>query len=73
VTLYSVVVGYRRFGGSCCLHLQVVTLYNVVVGYQRFRGPCRLHLQVVDIMYLCGRITTFRRNILPTPLGCYAV
>jgi hypothetical protein len=32
------VVGYHRFGGLCCLHLQVVTPYSDVVGYQRFGG-----------------------------------
>jgi len=41
----SVVIGYQRFRGPCCLHLWVVTPCSVVVGYQRFRGPCRLHLQ----------------------------
>jgi hypothetical protein len=50
----SVMVGYRRFGGPCCLHLQrddlqvalfwVVTICSIVVGYQRFGGPCCLHL-----------------------------
>jgi len=51
-------VGYQRFGGPCCLHLQgekktqvqvevlwVVMPYSVVVRYQRFAGPCCLHLQ----------------------------
>jgi len=58
VTPCSIVVGYQRFGGPCCLHLQgevsgswieiqvevfwVVTPCCVVVGYQRFRGPCCL-------------------------------
>jgi hypothetical protein len=37
-----------RFGGPCCLHLQVVTPCSVVVGYQRFEGPCCLHLQGED-------------------------
>jgi len=32
-------VGYRRFGGPCCLHLQV-TPYNVTVGYHCFWRPC---------------------------------
>jgi hypothetical protein len=56
----SVVVGYQRFGGPCCLHLQgdvieawieiyvkifwVMTPYSYVVGYQSFGGPCCLHL-----------------------------
>jgi hypothetical protein len=45
------VVGYQRFRGPYCLHLQVevfgvVTLCNVVVGYQRFGGTCCRHLQV---------------------------
>jgi len=44
----NVVVGYQRFGGPCCLHLQVVTTCNVVVGHQRFGGPYCLHLQVED-------------------------
>jgi hypothetical protein len=33
VTLRSVVVGYRRFGGPCCLHLQYCTLQTFI---QRF-------------------------------------
>jgi hypothetical protein len=53
MTQCSVVVGYQRFGGSCCLRLQVevlwvVTPYSVVVGYQRFRGPCCLHFHTED-------------------------
>jgi hypothetical protein len=42
----SVVLGYRRFGGPCCL--QVVSPCNVVVGRQCFGRPCRLHLQGED-------------------------
>jgi hypothetical protein len=54
----NVGVGYQRFRGPCCLHLQgklsmmmiqvkvfwVVTLCSVVVAYQRFGGPCCNHL-----------------------------
>jgi hypothetical protein len=37
VTSCSVVIGYQRFRGPCCLHLQwVVMPCSVVVGYQRF-------------------------------------
>jgi len=39
VTLYSDVVGYQRFGGLCCLHLQVMTPCNYVAGYHLFGGP----------------------------------
>jgi hypothetical protein len=57
VTLYSVVVGYRRFGGQCypprsfedftAVVIQgeviwVVTPCSVVVGYRRVEGPCCL-------------------------------
>jgi hypothetical protein len=35
------VVGYQRFRGPSCLHLQC----SVVVGYHHFRGSCCLHLQ----------------------------
>jgi hypothetical protein len=57
VTPCSVVVGYRRFGGPCCLHLQVfqvevfwvVTPCSVVVGYRRFGGLCCLQLQVFQV------------------------
>jgi hypothetical protein len=61
MTPCSDVVGYHRFGGPCCLHLQgevsgawieiqvvvfwVMTLCSNVLGYQRFGGPCTLHLQ----------------------------
>jgi len=45
VTPRSVVIRYQLFGGSCCLHLQVVTPCNVVVGYQRFGEPSCLHPQ----------------------------
>jgi hypothetical protein len=50
----AVVVGYHRFRGPCCLHLQgedssrsvwVVIMCNVVVEYQRFKGPYCLHIQ----------------------------
>jgi hypothetical protein len=57
VTPCSVVVGYQRFGGPYCLHLQgdkllyfqvmafwVVTPCSVAVTYQRLRGLCCLHL-----------------------------
>jgi hypothetical protein len=47
VTLCSVVAGYQRFEGPCCLHLQVVTRCNDVVGYQRFEGPCCVQLQIM--------------------------
>jgi hypothetical protein len=47
VTPCSVAVGYRRFGGTCCLRLQFVTPCNVTVGYRRFGGLCCIHLQVV--------------------------
>jgi len=55
------VVGYQRFGGTCCLHLQgevnntsvplkvvvfwFVTACSDVVGYHRFGGLCCLRLQ----------------------------
>jgi len=42
VTPCSVVVGYHRFRGPCCLHLWVMTLCSDVVGYQRFGDPCCL-------------------------------
>jgi hypothetical protein len=32
VTQYSVMVGYRRFGGLCCPHLQDEMPYSVSVG-----------------------------------------
>jgi hypothetical protein len=56
VTPCSVVVGYQRFGGPCCLHLHwVVTSCSVVVGYQRFGGPCCLHLHWVVTPYNVGK------------------
>jgi hypothetical protein len=44
---HSFVVGYQRFRGPRCFHLQVVKPRSVVVEYQRFEGSCCLHLQVV--------------------------
>jgi hypothetical protein len=50
VTPCSVMVGYNRFGGPCCIYLQVevfwiVTPCSVVVEYQSFGGPYCFHLQ----------------------------
>jgi hypothetical protein len=68
----SVVVGYYRFRGPWCLHLQVeifwvVTACTVVIGYYLFRGPCCLYLQV-EVFWIATacrvRIPTFQRSIL---------
>jgi len=61
VTPCSLVVGYQRLGGSCCLHLQVVTVCSVELGYQRFGRQCCLR---------CGRIPTFRRTMLSPSSDC---
>jgi hypothetical protein len=44
VVTCSVVVGYKRFGGPCCFHLQVVVPCRIAVGLQRFGWPCCLLL-----------------------------
>jgi hypothetical protein len=57
VTLYSFVVGYHSFGGTCCFNLQSrtsvvwrwwrqVTPRSLVVCYQNFGGYCCFHLHV---------------------------
>jgi hypothetical protein len=46
VTQCCVVVGYRRFGGPCCL----ILLCSAVLGYQRFGGTCCLHLHFTPKM-----------------------
>jgi len=62
----SDVVGYHRFGGPCCIHLQVMTPCSDEVGHHRFEGPCCLHLQVVKP---CSHMTgpTFRKTLLSSP------
>jgi len=56
-TLCSNVAKYQRFGGHCCLYLQVVIPRSHVVGYQCFGGPYCLQLHPED-----GG-NTFLRNI----------
>jgi len=50
VTPCNDVVGYRRFGGPCCFHLQVVTTCSDV-GYQRFGRPWYLRLLALTPCY----------------------
>jgi hypothetical protein len=70
VTSCSVVEGYQRFEGLCCLHLHcVVTPYNVVVGYQRFGGPCCLHLHWVVLP--CGVVVGYRHFWSPCCVHLY--
>jgi hypothetical protein len=69
VTPCSVVVGYQRFRGPCCLHLWVVTPSSVMVGYQRFRGPGYLHIWVVTLCSVVVGHQSFRDPCYLPSLG----
>jgi hypothetical protein len=52
------VVGYRRFGGPCCLHTLNITPCSDVIGHRRFGGPCCLHtLNIIP----CSDVVGYRR------------
>jgi len=64
VTLCSVVVGYQRFRGPCCVHLQVrwsedegsMDLWNVGILSQHYTAsqPRRHRLERLSVMYVRG-------------------
>jgi len=67
-------VGYRCFGGSCCLHLHV-TPCSDGVGYRRFGWSCCLHLQPWGSMALrnCGILPQHYTASRPENLDVTAV
>jgi hypothetical protein len=58
VTPYSVVVGYQRFGGPCCIHLQgeveISGCYTIKKEGALLKSSEINFFEVLTTYYLCG-------------------